>query len=324
MSKPVPWQQRIGSQRDWFWRGWQTRYTYFRPPANAMAGTTPVILLHGFGASIGHWRHNLEVLGQYHTVYALDMLGFGASRKASANYKIQLWVDQVYDFWQTFIGQQAVLVGNSMGSMVCLAAAAAYPEMVKGIAMINLPDLSQREEAIPSWLQPLVFTAERVVAPMFVKSLFYLIRRPPILRRILSGLVYANPQAVTTELVEILAEPAQDQGAAAVFSELFKATNSPEYAPKVKTILPTLAIPMLLIWGLQDRMIPPSLARPRQYLELNPNLKLVELEHAGHCPHDECPEQVNQIVLDWLAAQFMQQSDHNISSVSSTSIEKLR
>ncbi|NEO32094.1 MAG: alpha/beta fold hydrolase [Symploca sp. SIO3C6] len=323
MSKPVPWQQRIGSQRDWFWRGWQTRYTYFRPPATALAGTTPVILLHGFGASIGHWRHNLEVLGQYHTVYALDMLGFGASCKAPANYKIQLWVEQVYDFWQTFIRQQVVLAGNSMGSMVCLAAAAAHPEMVKGIAMINLPDLSQREEVIPNWLQPMVFTVEGIFAPLLVKSLFHIIRRPPILRRILSGLVYANRQAVTTELVEILAEPAQDQGAAAVFSDLFKATNSPDYAPKVKAILPTLDMPMLLIWGLKDRMIPPSLARPRQYVELNPNLKLVELDDAGHCPHDECPEQVNQIVLDWLAAQFKQQPDQNISSVSATTSENL-
>lgn len=319
----MPWQQRVGSQRDWFWRGWQTRYTYFRPPVTALATTTPVILLHGFGASIGHWRHNLEVLGQYHTVYAIDLLGFGASGKASANYKIQLWVDQVYDFWQTFIGQQVVLVGNSMGSMVGLAAAAAHPDMVKGIAMINVPDLSQREEVIPSWLQPVVFTAEGIVAPMLVKSLFHLIRRPPILRRILSGLVYANPKAVTTELVEILAEPALDKGAAAVFGNLFKATNSPEYAPKVKAVLSTLEMPILLIWGLQDRMIPPSLANPRQYVALNPNLKLVEIEHAGHCPHDECPEQVNQILLDWLDAQFKGQKDHNTSLVSGSTSEKL-
>ena len=84
-------------------------------------------------------------LSQNHNVYALDMLGFGASRKAQVNYKIDLWVEQVYDFWRTFIQQPIVLVGNSIGSLVCLAAAAAHPEMVKGVVMIGLPDMSARE-----------------------------------------------------------------------------------------------------------------------------------------------------------------------------------
>ncbi|HEY9650807.1 MAG TPA: alpha/beta fold hydrolase [Coleofasciculaceae cyanobacterium] len=297
MTASVHWQQRLGSQRDWVWRGWQTRYTYLRSPQPDQQ-TTPVMLLHGFGTSIGHWRHNLEVIGEHHTVYALDMLGFGASRKASAHYKIELWVAQVYEFWQTFIQQPIVLVGNSIGSLVCLAAAAAHPEMVKGIAMINLPDLSLREEAMPSWLRPIVFTIEGLVAsPLVIKSLFHVVRRPSIVRK-WAGLAYANPTAVTAELVEILTGPAQDRGAAATFTALFKAMSSSGFGPSVKAILPTLNIPILLLWGRQDRMIPPQLAR--QFAELNPNLELVELENAGHCPHDECPDQVNEILLNWL------------------------
>lgn len=300
MTESVHWQQRVGSQRDWVWRGWQTRYTYLRSPQPDQQ-TAPVLLLHGFGTSIGHWRHNLEVIGEHHTVYALDMLGFGASRKASAHYNIELWVAQVYEFWQTFIQQPMVLVGNSIGSLVCLAAAAAHPEMVKGIAMINLPDLSLREEAMPSWLRPIVFTIEGLVAsPVVLKSLFHVVRRPAIVRK-WAGLAYASPAAVTAELVEILTGPAQDRGAAATFSALFKAMTSSKFGPRVKAILPTLNIPILLLWGRQDRMIPPQLAR--QFAELNPNLELVELENAGHCPHDECPDQVNEILLNWLTTK---------------------
>ena len=316
MTTSVSWQQRIGSQRDWVWRGWQTRYTYFRSLQTDNALSTPVMLLHGFGTSIGHWRHNLEVLGQQHTVYALDMLGFGASRKASADYKIDLWVDQVYEFWQTFIRQPMVLVGNSIGSLVCLAAAAAHPEMVKGIVLINLPDLSLREEAMPGWLRPVVSTVEGLVAsPLLIKTLFYVARRPPVVRK-WAGLAYANPVAVTAELVEILTGPAQDRGAAATFSALFRAMTSTNFGPRVKTILPTLDIPMLLMWGRKDRMIPPKLAR--QFVELNPNLELIELDDAGHCPHDEQPEQVNQILLDWLATKCVQQKDAPASSLSAS------
>jgi haloalkane dehalogenase len=56
----------------------------------------------------------------------------------------------------------------------------------------------------------------------------------------------------------------------------------------------------------------------RQFVALNPNLELVELDNAGHCPHDECPEQVNQILLDWLARQCPAQKDNQPSSVSAT------
>lgn len=299
------WQHRIGSQRDWVWRGWQTRYTYIRA-SQPTYKATPLLLLHGFGTSIGHWRHNLAVLGQSHTVYALDMLGFGASRKAQADYKVDLWVEQVYDFWRTFIQQPVVLVGNSIGSLVCLAVAAAHPEMVKGFVMMSLPDPSVEEEAIPVWLRPVVAAVKGVVAsPMILQNVFYLVRRPSFVRK-WAAIAYANPNAVTDELVDILAGPAQDRGSAAAFGAILKAMTGAKFSPSVKTLLPTLNTPMLLIWGRQDKMIPFSvLARFR---DINPKLQLVELD-AGHCPHDECPDEVNQIILNWLETMPKEEVD---------------
>jgi len=299
VNPSVSWQQRVGNQRDWVWQGWQTRYTYIRPPQSHSTLTPPVLLLHGFGTSIGHWRHNLPVLGQNYPVYALDLLGFGNSRKAGTTYTIDLWVNQVYEFWRTLIQHPVVLVGNSIGSLVALSAAATHPEMVKGLALVNLPDFSLREEALPGWLRPVVSTVEGLVAsPVVLQSLFYLLRRPSIVQK-WAGLAYANPKAIDAELVDILTQPARDRGAAATFSALFKAMTSSKFGPPVKSVLPTLDSPILLIWGRQDRMIPSQLAQ--QFAALNPNIKLIELDNAGHCPHDECPEQFNQILLDWLA-----------------------
>jgi len=295
------WQQRVGSQRDWVWRGWQTRYTYIRPDQPRQK-TTPLILLHGFGTSIGHWRQNLAVLGEYHTVYALDMLGFGGSEKALVSYKVDLWVEQVYDFWRTFIRQPVVLVGNSIGSLVSLAAAARHPDMVQGVVMMSLPDPSLEAEAIPAFLQPVVAAVKSVVAsPAVLKTLFRLVRRPSIARR-WASLAYANPATVTDELIEILIGPAQDRGSAQAFYATVKAVTSAEPGLSVKTVLPTLEIPILLIWGQQDRMVPPVFAR--QFANYNPNVQLLTLENAGHCPHDECPELVNQAILTWIDKYF--------------------
>lgn len=154
MTTTLHWQERVGNQRDWVWRGWQTRYTYIRPNQNNHK-TQPLILLHGFGASIGHWRHNLEVLAEHHTVYAIDMLGFGASEKAAANYSIDLWVEQVYDFWKTFIRQPHDFSRQFQRFTDFHGAAAAHPDMVLGIVMMSLPDPSLEQEVIPPVLRRL-------------------------------------------------------------------------------------------------------------------------------------------------------------------------
>jgi len=301
----VHWQERVGNQRDWVWRGWRTRYTYIRASRDDQH-KTPLILLHGFGASIGHWRHNLEVLAESHTVYALDMLGFGGSHKAAANYSIELWVEQVYDFWQAFIRQPVVLIGNSNGSLISLAAAVAHPEMVKGIVMMSLPDPSLEQEMIPPFLRPVVRTIKNIVAsPLLLKPVFYFVRRPSVLRR-WAGLAYANPAAITDELIDILAGPPQDRGSARAFSALFKAAIAVNFSPSVKALLPKLTIPMLLIWGQKDRFVPPALAG--QFAPYNQKLELLYLEDVGHCPHDESPEQVNQVILDWIETKVICQS----------------
>ncbi|NHC34844.1 alpha/beta fold hydrolase [Scytonema millei] len=297
MDTLLHWQQRVGSQRDWIWRGWQTRYTFIRPE-QPQPQTTPIILLHGFGTSIGHWRQNLAVLGEQHTVYAVDMLGFGASEKAPVSYKVELWVEQVYDFWRTFIQHPVVLVGNSIGSLVSLRAAAMHPDMVQGIVMLSLPDLSIRQEAIPKILRPAIAAIENLfTSPLLIKTIFRIVRRPQVVKR-WAGIAYANSEAVTDELVDILLGPAQDRGSAQAFYATLKAMLDSQFDPSVKSILSNLNIPILLIWGQQDRMIPPAFAP--KFAAYNPNVQLLILENAGHFAHDECPEEVNQAVLDWI------------------------
>lgn len=302
VTKTQHWQQRIGNQRDWVWRGWQTRYSYIIKSQQKSSFTTPLILIHGFGACIEHWRNNLPLLSQNHPIYAIDLLGFGASRKAATEYTVDLWVEQVYDFWQTFIRQPVVLVGNSIGSLVCMTAAATYPDMVKGIVMLSLPDVSLRQEMIPKLILPIVTTLENLVAsPPLLKALFQLLKKPQTIRQ-WAKVAYEDENAVNDELIEIITAPAQDEGAANTFCALFASVRKPAFAPAAKAILPDLQIPMLLIWGRQDRMVPFNLAST--FASLNDRIELVELDGVGHCPHDECPDRFNSIVLSWLQTNF--------------------
>ncbi|MFB6276486.1 MAG: alpha/beta fold hydrolase [Halothece sp.] len=288
----------IGRQRDWVWRGWQIRYTFLRPKQPPAQANPPLILLHGFGAAIAHWRYNLPILSETHTVYALDLLGFGASYKAVAHYGMDLWAEQVYQFWRTVVASPAILIGNSLGSLVSLTVAARYPDMVQGLILINLPDTQSRSELLSPPLQKVISGIESLfTAPWLLRGLFPILRSRPVIRR-WAKIAYPNDAALDEELVTILTDPPQDEAAADAFVALVKSALHPQFAQAVKQLLPNLDIPILLLWGERDRMIPPHLAR--SFVDLNPHLELVMLPKLGHCPHDEDPEQFHQVILPWL------------------------
>lgn len=295
------WHRKVGNQRDWVWRGWQTRYTYQRCTHESHhASRPPVLLLHGFGASIGHWQHNVEFLATHHTVYGLDLVGWGGSRKPNVKYDIDLWVDQVYDFWQAFVGQPMILVGNSIGSLVALVAAAKHPELAASLIMVSLPDLSAEQEMIPKPIQPLVNGIKRTILnPPLLRTLFLVVSRPWVARK-WAKIAYANPDRVTDDLVSLFLTPAQEQEAPVAFVRIMQGMTSSDFSPNIRQLLPKIQIPMLLLWGCEDRMIPPGTAAV--LVKLNPRLELVNLESAGHCAHDEVPDVVNEKIRTWLDA----------------------
>ena len=118
--------------------------------------------------------------------------------------------------------------------------------------------------------------------------------------------------------MEILVAPAEDRGSAQAFYATFKAATIGIPGFSVKTVLPNLDIPILLIWGQQDRMVPPAIAR--QFAAYNPKVELLTLENAGHCPHDECPEVVNQAILAWID-RFLNRPNDSAESIQTSVIK---
>jgi pimeloyl-ACP methyl ester carboxylesterase len=276
------------------WRGWKTCFTH---AGNAESPFT-IILIHGFGGSVGQWRQNISGLAEYCSVYAIDLLGFGGSDKPDTDYSIDLWVEQTYDFWKSSVNTPVILVGNSIGSVVCLSLAATHPEMVRGVAMISLPDLSSEDQSEHSMTRSFLLNLRKaVVSPWILKPLFYFLRQQWVVRY-WASMAYACREAVTDELLEILVRPALEQDSVKAFCSILRAMISPKFSPNIRQILVRLQVPLLLLWGKQDRMIPIALAW--KFLRCAPSLELIELDDAGHCAHDDRPEQVNWELLNWI------------------------
>ena len=83
----------VTRDRYWYWRGWRIHYQVM-PATTPQPHQPPILLLHGFGASLEQWRDNARVLAQSRTVYALDLLGVGGSQKAAAIFNAELGGDR--------------------------------------------------------------------------------------------------------------------------------------------------------------------------------------------------------------------------------------
>lgn len=281
----------------WQWRGHSIYYVKAGVPHS---DRPPLLLVHGFGASTDHWRKNVVGLSQDFEVWAIDLLGFGRSAKPNIEYSGDLWRDQLHEFITEVIGRPAVLAGNSLGGYASLCVAAQRPESVVGLVLLNCAGPFTPVEPIvePNPVQKFVSGLVRSVLlqPLPSWLLFQYVRQKSVIRKTLEK-VYLDRSAVTEQLVEDIYRPSCDPGAAQVFAAVFKtrqgATND--------VLLGQMKCPLLMLWGEGDPWMN-SRSRGAQFRQFYPQLTEYYLQ-AGHCPHDEVPDQVNGLMRDWIFSQ---------------------
>ena len=265
------------------------------------------MLIHGFGAASGHWRHNAATLAAAGwCVYAIDLVGFGASSQPGHHrhrpLDNRLWARQLQAFLEQVVQGPAVLVGNSLGSLVALTCAVFFPGWVAGVVAAPLPD--------PSLLMPvrrrrgplrrqvkrrLVVVLCRLLP---LELLVPLIARTPLLDLGLRS-AYSDQTTVDPELRRVVAQPARRPRAARALRAMSIGMALRPRGATATELLQRMDQPMLVLWGSEDRLVPPQISeRLRQH---KADLELRLLPELGHCPHDEHPELFNRHVLGWLA-----------------------
>ncbi len=275
----------------WQWRGHSIHYVQ---AGEQRSHKPPLLLVHGFGASTDHWRKNIAELRKDFAVWAIDLLGFGRSAKPNIEYSGNLWRDQLQDFITEVIGKPAVLAGNSLGGYASLRVAAQCPESAVGLILLNSAGpFTENKTAKPNLLN-------KVMRWVFFQSwgsylLFQYVRRKKTIRKTLEK-VYSDRAAVTDRLVEEIYRPSCDKGALEVFASIFKTPQG----EKVDVLLQQLTCPLLMLWGEEDPWINAQ-ERGAKFRQYYPKLTEYYLK-AGHCPHDEIPEQVNSLIRSWVLA----------------------
>eukprot|EP00188_Purpureofilum_apyrenoidigerum_P004819 Plantae.Rhodophyta-Purpureofilum_apyrenoidigerum.ctg5751.p1 GENE.Plantae.Rhodophyta-Purpureofilum_apyrenoidigerum.ctg5751~~Plantae.Rhodophyta-Purpureofilum_apyrenoidigerum.ctg5751.p1 ORF type:complete len:355 (-),score=48.78 Plantae.Rhodophyta-Purpureofilum_apyrenoidigerum.ctg5751:233-1297(-) len=290
--------------KTWRWKDYQINYKT-TGPENA---ELKVLLIHGFGASVNHWfglQGNLAKKG--YEVYSIDLLGFGASDKVTdVTYEIELWAELVRDFVRERGGSGWILAGNSVGSLVSLAAANILgDEHVSGICLFNCAGglTAFRYEELPIPLRLVYFLIRKILFnPVVGRFVFSRYSTKDNIKATLQQ-VYGNKDAVTDELIDMLYLPATDDNAVDVFIKILDGPPGPE----PEKLLPELSwCPVLVLWGEDDPWTPIGSNKGinfhpgDRFPEYHPNLKLIVLSQTGHCPHDERPNECSDLLHEWL------------------------
>ncbi|MBF2058217.1 MAG: alpha/beta fold hydrolase [Cyanobacterium sp. T60_A2020_053] len=279
----------------WLWRG---EKIYYVKAGKTNPEKPPLLLVHGFGASTDHWRKNIHQLQEKYQVWAIDLLGFGRSAKPPWEYNGMLWQDQLNDFITEVITQPTILAGNSLGGYACLCAGAKGAGNVAGLILINSAGpFSDSRPKNPTFTQKLTrFILSQSWVTFF---LFQRLKNKKNIRKTLEQ-VYLDHSAINDQLIEDIYRPSCDAGALQVFSSVFK---NPE-GDNIDDLLRQLSCPLLMLWGEKDPWMK-TRERGARFKEFCPNLTEFYLE-AGHCPHDEIPEKVNQLIDDWIKIKLPQ------------------
>ncbi len=286
-----------GLHGTWHWRGLACHWRVLGDPSDP-----PLLLLHGFAASSGHWRHNVAGLAAAGwCVYGLDLIGFGGSDQPALHLDNRLWARQSAAFLQQVVQRPAVLLGHSLGGLVALSAAVFSPEWVRAVAAVPLPDPSL-VMAIPRRRPPWRRRLQRLVVHLLcrllpLELLVPLIARTPLLDLGLQS-AYNQPVLGDGELRRLFARPARRPTAAWALRGMSIGMALRPRGATAEALLARLVQPLLLIWGEADRLVPIEVAE--LIASLRPELRLERLSGVGHCPHDEAPEAFEALLLPWL------------------------
>jgi pimeloyl-ACP methyl ester carboxylesterase len=264
-------------------------------------GSPPVVFVHGLGsAGYLEWRFNLPVVARSHRVYAPDLPGFGRSDKPRDGYGIPFFASVLAAYLR---GRRLrpVLVGASMGGRVATEVALRDPASVERLVLVNALGVV-RPNVRPFY--PLVVLPG--VGEGLLRGLREALHRlpPEAIRQ------HAGRLGVRGDLARVLDEPYlarlrelhADEGYPRAYAGTVRSLARPD-ASRSDQLVARLAetrLPVLLIWGEHDRLLP--LDRARRAHERLPGSRLVVVRDAGHTPQAERPDEFNDALERFLAS----------------------
>ncbi len=244
----------------------------------------PVVLIPGGGTWIYELRTLTSALASRYSVYALDPPGDGYTVPLAAHpsYDLPTIDSTLLHFLDALHLFKVALIGHSFGGGYALSFTERYPSRVRQVILLDSVGLNL----------PYVPFFEAMKWPL-VGELTTKFITPDLMRQQLQTCLFSQ-QKITTDMVQERYIPATFRSNREAFYQLVRELDWKQ----TEQLLPQVRVPLLLIWGKQDQLQPVD--RLTRWHQLDPRAHIIVLDHAGHCVQEDQPQQVDQLVQDFL------------------------
>lgn len=254
----------------------------------------PLILLHGLLAYSFSWRFAIPALAPYATVFALDQLGAGFSdRPRHLDHSMRGTALRVLKFAQNLGLSSFDLLGTSRGGAVAMCAAArSLDNRDPGVRRLILVCPVNPYSPHGTWLAPFLGTR------LGTAGFRWMVERMPFLFPYGHSRLYARRSMIPADSLEGYQAPLATPGFYEHGLNIVRTWTAD--LQELQALLPKLKdLPTLLVWGDEDPAVYVSSMEP---LAQNfANVKKIVFRGVGHLPYEECPQQFNQAVIDFLS-----------------------
>jgi pyruvate dehydrogenase E2 component (dihydrolipoamide acetyltransferase) len=236
----------------------------------------PVLLVHGFGADLNTWMFTQPALAEERRVIALDLPGHGGSAKEMGAGDGDSLTDAVEAALGALEIERVHLVGHSMGGAIATLLALRRPERVSSLTLIGSAGLGPE------------------INGPFVEGFVQVARRREAIE--ILGLLVHDPALVSRTMVEDVLRYKRLDGVSAALARIAEAWFAGgRQSLDLTDRIPTLTMPVQVIWGREDRIIPVAHAEV-----LESRFPVHIIEQAGHLPHMEKAGEVNRLVKSFI------------------------
>jgi pimeloyl-ACP methyl ester carboxylesterase len=250
----------------------------------------PLLLIHGYGAGSWVWEKQINILSKNYKVYALDIIGYGYSDRPRIEYTPETYIHFLRDFIDGLEIERATLIGNSMGGGIAWAMAALFPKRVGKLILIDCVPPDVLKQVRNESFRALAVIKNIPFLPYWVISS----RNKNSIRRVLQECLF-DRELISPALLDRQWELIRFKGSAWV---LYSTLKHAKDTSKMGDYLSLINHPTLLIWGEQDLVFPPSVGESLHRAIKGSKLDIIK--RSGHIPMWETPEEVNQVILDFL------------------------
>lgn len=268
-------------------------------------GASPVLLVHGLGGNHLNWVLLGQRLAQHYRVYALDLVGFGLTRATERSASVGNNAKLVRRFLDEVVEEDAILVGNSMGGLISTMVTSRVPDRVRGLVLLA-PALaapkSRPQDALRSVATLVSAPVRRNMRRRLGRSVTVAGEVEFVLR-----LCIARWDRADRDVVEAHVDLAHAQLGFREQQRAFKEAGQTMMKALVRhsvtaARLAKIGMPVLLVQGTLDRLVPVSAAR--WAAKLNADWTYVEMPGVGHVPMIEVPDDTYDAITDWARTQL--------------------